>query len=90
MRLLLYICLAAAAHAATKTHVVLHAPDAARARLSLRGHVDAVNHVCFRPFSNTVCTASGDKTASLWDVRSGLCTQTFYGHANAVNPAPSM
>jgi WD40 repeat protein len=32
-------------------------------------------------------TASGDKTLSLWDLRSGLCTQTFYGHHNAVNHA---
>lgn len=33
-----------------------------------------------------MCPAgSGDKTVSLWDARSGLCVQTFYGHANAVN-----
>ena len=35
----------------------------------------------------SVCTASGDKTVSLWDMRSGLCVQTFYGHANACNKA---
>merc|ERR1712072_228846 len=27
----------------------------------------------------------GDKTLSLWDCRSGLCAQTFYGHKNACN-----
>ena len=30
---------------------------------------------------------AGDKTVSLWDARTGLCVQTFYGHANAVNHA---
>lgn len=32
-----------------------------------------------------MCSGSGDKTVSIWDIRSGLCVQTFYGHANAVN-----
>merc|ERR1711934_1170090 len=27
----------------------------------------------------------GDKTVSLWDARTGLCMQTFYGHMNACN-----
>merc|ERR1712118_587041 len=49
--------------------------------------VDSVNYVTFQPFSNTILTASGDKTVSLWDLRSGLCVQTFYGHANACNGA---
>jgi WD40 repeat protein len=40
--------------------------------------------VCFQPYSNNICTSSGDKTVSLWDARSGLCIQTFYGHDNAV------
>ena len=39
--------------------------------------------VCWQPFTNNVCTGSGDKTVSLWDARSGLCVQTFYGHLNA-------
>merc|ERR1712137_527293 len=36
---------------------------------------------------NHVLSASGDKTVSLWDLRTGLCVQTFYGHANCCNQA---
>ena len=50
-----------------------------------RGHVDSVNDVCWQPFSSSLCTASSDKTVSIWDARSGLCTQTFYGHHNSCN-----
>lgn len=50
-----------------------------------RGHVDSVNEVCWQPFSSSLCTASSDKTVSIWDTRTGLCTQTFYGHHNSVN-----
>ena len=58
-----------------------------RCRQTFRGHVDSVNFVTFQPFSSNVLTASGDKTVSLWDLRTGLCVQTFYGHANACNHA---
>ena len=51
----------------------------------LRGHVDSVNKVKFLPFSNTFATASADKSISLWDIRTGLCVQTFYGHLNSVS-----
>lgn len=44
-----------------------------------------MNHVSFQPFSNIFASASADKTISLWDIRSGLCVQTFYGHLNSVN-----
>merc|ERR1712028_262622 len=56
-----------------------------RCRQTFRGHVDSVNSICFQPYSNNICTGSGDKTVSLWDCRTGLCIQTFYGHHNAVN-----
>lgn len=56
-----------------------------RCRQTFRGHVDAINSISFQPFSNNICTGSGDKTVSLWDSRSGLCIQTFYGHKNAIN-----
>merc|ERR1711964_464636 len=56
-------------------------------RQTFRGHVDSVNHVTFQPYSSSVLTASGDKTVSLWDLRTGLCVQTFYGHQNACNCA---
>ena len=32
-------------------------------------------------------SGSGDKTLSIWDMRTGLTVQTFYGHLNAVNDA---
>ena len=31
------------------------------------------------------CSGSGDKTVSLWDIRTNLCVQTFYNHNNTVN-----
>ena len=34
-----------------------------------------------------MCTASSDKTVSIWDARSGLCASTFYGHTNSCNHA---
>eukprot|EP01033_Poteriospumella_lacustris_P004989 gene4990-3566_t len=45
----------------------------------------AVNAASWQPFSANVCTASGDKTVSVWDGRTGLCVQTLYGHANSCN-----
>lgn len=44
-----------------------------------------MNAVTWQPFTSNLCTGSGDKTVSLWDARSGLCIQTFYGHLNACN-----
>ena len=56
-----------------------------KCRQTYRGHVDSVNYCLFQPYSNNVVTASGDKTISFWDIKSGLCIQTFYGHTNSVN-----
>ncbi len=42
--------------------------------------MDSVNAVSFQPYTHNLVTGSGDKTVSLWDIRTGLCTQTFYGH----------
>ena len=36
---------------------------------TLRGHADSVNTVHFLPYSNTLASASADKTLSLWDIR---------------------
>lgn len=45
----------------------------------------SVNAATWVPFSSNICSASGDKTVSVWDARSGLCVQTLYGHSNSVN-----
>ena len=58
-----------------------------RCRTTLRGHADSVNSIQFLAYSNTLCTCSADKTISLWDARTGLCAQTFYGHMHSVNHA---
>lgn len=50
-----------------------------RCRQTFRGHVDSVNAVAWQPFTNNLCTGSGDKTVSLWDARSGLCMQVRGG-----------
>lgn len=55
--------------------------------LLCRGHVDSVNEVAWQPYSSSLLTASSDKTVSIWDARSGLCTQTFYGHHNSCSCA---
>jgi sperm-associated antigen 16 protein len=52
---------------------------------ALRGHADSVNEVQWLSYSNTLATASSDKTVSLWDARTGLSCATFYNHANSVN-----
>eukprot|EP00981_Chlorochromonas_danica_P011936 scaffold4349_cov178-Ochromonas_danica.AAC.4 len=54
-------------------------------RSTLRGHVDSVNAAVWQPATANVVTASGDKTVSVWDGRTGLCVQTLYGHSNSVN-----
>lgn len=54
-------------------------------RFTFRGHVDSVNSVQWQPYSCYFVSGAGDKTVSLWDIRTNLCVQTFYGHNNAVN-----
>lgn len=43
--------------------------ETCRAVLTLRGHVNSVNSVMFKPYSVFLGTGSGDHTASLWDTR---------------------
>ena len=54
-------------------------------RQQFRGHTDSVNGLNFQPYTNYFVTGSADKTASIWDMRSGLTVQTFYGHLNTIN-----
>lgn len=45
----------------------------AKNRFTFRGHVDSVNCVKFKPYTNIFASGSADKTISLWDIKSGLC-----------------
>ena len=54
--------------------------NSVKCRGTLRGHVDSVNSVTWKTCSSILCTSSSDKTVSLWDARTSLCVQTFYGH----------
>lgn len=53
--------------------------------------MDSVNEVQWLVSTNTLASASSDKTLSLWDARSGLPTATLCGHGNSVaSVAPSL
>lgn len=56
-----------------------------KCRSVLRGHVDSINSIHFKPYTNILSTASADKTVSIWDIRTNLCVQTFYGHNTSIN-----
>ena len=56
-----------------------------QSRFTFRGHVDSVNSIQWQPYSCMFVSGGGDKTVSLWDIRTNLCVQTFYGHNNSVN-----
>lgn len=56
-------------------------------RQAYRSHTDSVLGLNFQPYTNFFVSSSADKTVSIWDMRTGLTCQTFYGHINAVNDA---
>merc|ERR1712224_348685 len=56
-----------------------------RCRQTLRGHVDSVNACAWQPFSNNICTASGDKTVSIWDARTVTEIGTIHVSTHPVN-----
>ena len=49
-----------------------------------RGHSGEVNGVAFSPDGKFLATASGDKTARVWEVASGACVATLEGHSSGV------
>lgn len=52
---------------------------------ALYGHTAAVNGVAMSSDGSRIVTGSWDKTARLWDARSGRLIREFKGHTNGVN-----
>lgn len=44
-----------------------------------------MNSVKFSKYKNHFYSASTDKTVSMWDIKSGLLINTFYGHTSSIN-----
>jgi WD40 repeat protein len=55
--------------------------------LSLGGHTAGVIAAAFAPDGRRIVTASADKTARVWDARTGRPVVTFKGHADIVQSA---
>jgi len=53
----------------------------------LRGHLDPINHAAFSPDGTRIVTASSDKTARLWDAKTGRELALLKGHEGSVNHA---
>ena len=53
----------------------------------LQGHTGEVMSAAIDPSGETVVTASGDKTARLWDARTGELKRALEGHTRWVNSA---
>ena len=50
----------------------------------LQGHKGEVSKVVFSAQGARLLTASGDKTARLWDVGTGECVQVLEGHTEEI------
>jgi WD40 repeat protein len=56
-------------------------------RALLTGHDDGVEKAAFSPDGKLVVTASWDKTAKIWDARTGRLLRTLRGHVQGVRDA---
>ena len=50
----------------------------------LRGHTNTINSVAFSADEKKIVTASEDRTAKVWDAKSGTVLTTLVGHVRAV------
>ncbi len=58
-----------------------------RERMILSGHTDAVRSAAFSPDGARIVTASGDRTARVWDARTGKAIAVLAGHEDSVRSA---
>src|SRR5205823_4426265 len=49
---------------------------------TLKGHTSGVTSVCFSPDGKGLATASDDKTAKVWDARTGQESLALKGHTD--------
>jgi WD40 repeat protein len=77
---------AAAAGIAGVAAWIMRAPSPIQS-LILSGHTSVVVSAVFSPDGSRIVTASRDKTARLWDGRSGAALATLSGHTEDVNSA---
>ena len=69
---------------AVDTRILIWSLEDQTLRHILLGHTDLVYHITFSPQGNMLASASADRTARLWNVITGLATQTLSGHQGAV------
>ncbi len=52
--------------------------------LTLMGHTDTINALCFSPDGSVLATGSNDTTCCLWDVKTGKCARSLQNHKKRV------
>lgn len=67
--------------------VLRQAMLASRIRKVIRGHSGPIVSASVSPDGSRIVTASGDKTARLWDTSTGMLIATLSGHEKRVNSA---
>ena len=78
------------AHAVGRNNnVQIHSQDG-RLLSTLEGHTDRVNAITSIPGADLIATASNDKTAKLWNYKTGECVYTLEGHTNWVRAITSI
>jgi WD40 repeat protein len=62
-------------------------PDGRRVTVSDEGHLGPVDSAAFSPDGQRVVTASGDKTARVWNAATGQLIAKMEGHSGSVSSA---